>query len=269
MATSVLSPTKLIDLDRYPIDRLRTDAGQALIDRCRADLAATGASQLDGFLQPAGIDRLVSEALSVSGGAFPNTAVHNVYFEDVDETLPEDDARRVMQRASQATVAYDQIPAGAGIRAIYEWAPLLEFVGAALDKRPFYRNADPLGALNLVYYGPGEELGWHFDRAEFVVTLMLQPATSGGDFEYVPNLRSPANENYDAVRRLLLGDPSGVIHMPSRAGTLAFFRGRHSIHRVTPIQGDRLRVNAVLSYAERPDHRLNTLTQELFYGRTA
>ena len=71
------------------------------------------------------------------------------------------------------------------------------------------------------------------------------------------------------MQRLLQGDMTDVIHLPSTAGTLAFFRGRHSIHRVTPIEGDRLRTNAVLSFAEKPDHRLNALTQELFYGRTA
>ena len=98
---------------------------------------------------------------------------------------------------------------------------------------------------------------------------MLQPAASGGDFEYVPNLRNEHEENYPAVRRLLQGDMTNVIHLPSSPGTLAFFRGRHSIHRVTPIVGDRLRTNAVLSFADKPDHRLNELTQELFYGRTA
>lgn len=264
-----ISPSELIDIERYPIDDLASAEGRALVARCRADLGAQGASQLEGFLRPQAVERLVAEALSLTDAAFPNTAVHNVYFEDVDESLPANDARRIMQRASQATVAYDQIPGDAGIRALYEWDPLLEFVAAALDKHPFYRNADPLGALNLVHYREGDELGWHFDRAEFVVTLMLQPASVGGDFEYVPNLRTAAEENYEEVQALLLGDRSRVINMPSQAGTLAFFRGRHSIHRVTPIEGERLRTNAVLSYADRPDSRLNSLTQELFYGRTA
>jgi hypothetical protein len=263
------TPRDLIDADRYPIDDLDSDAGVALVARCRADLDATGACQLEGFLRKDAVDRLVSEALALTDVAFPNEAVHNVYFEEVDQALPEDDPRRMMERASQATVAYDLIPAGAGIRALYEWDPLLQFVGAALGKHPFYRNADPLGALNLVFYSQGDELGWHFDRAEFVVTLMLQPANSGGDFEYVPNLRSEDDENYPAVRRLLQGDMTNVIHLPSTAGTLAFFRGRHSIHRVTPIMGDRVRTNAVLAYAEKPDHRLNELTQKLFYGRIA
>jgi hypothetical protein len=264
-----ISPRDLIDIERYPIDDTDGAAGSALVARCHADLAATGACQLHGFLRVDALDRLVSEALALTDAAFTNEAIHNVYFEDVDATLPEDDPRRMMERASQATVAYDLIPPDAAIRALYEWDPLLHFVGAALGKHPFNRNADPLGALNLVYYKEGDELGWHFDRAEFVVTLMLQAAASGGDFEYVPNLRNEHEENYPAVRRLLQGDMTNVIHLPSSPGTLAFFRGRHSIHRVTPIVGDRLRANAVLSFADKPDQRLNELTQELFYGRTA
>jgi hypothetical protein len=259
----------LVDVDRYPIDDHASPGGRALLARCHADLAATGACQLIGFLRPSAIDQLAEEASSLSDQGFVNEAVHNVYFEDVDDSVPEDDPRRMMQRASQSTVAYDMIPAAAGIRALYEWDEMLEFVGAALGKQPFYRNADPLGALNLVFYKEGDELGWHFDRAEFVVTLMLQPSGQGGDFEYVPNLRTEQDENYPAVGRLLQGDSTDVIHLPSTAGTLAFFRGRHSIHRVTPIVGDVLRTNAVLAFADKPDQQLNELTKRLFYGRTA
>ncbi len=259
----------LVDIDRYPIGDLTSPAGVELVERCRADLAVGGACQLDGFLRPAAVDQLVADALELASGAHRSEATANVYFEDVDDSLPADDPRRVMERASQATIAYDMVPADAAIRALYEWDSLLEFVAAALDKHPFYRNADPLGGLNVVYYEEGDELGWHFDRAEFVVTLMLQPAAVGGDFEYVPNLRTPQDENYPAVGRLLQGDMTDVVHLPSRAGTLAFFRGRHSIHRVTPIVGDVLRINAVLAFADKPDQRLNVLTQQMFYGRTA
>ena len=46
------SCARLVDTDRYPIDDLDSEAGRELIARCRADLAATGACQLDGFLRP-------------------------------------------------------------------------------------------------------------------------------------------------------------------------------------------------------------------------
>jgi hypothetical protein len=40
------------------------------------------------------------------------------------------------------------------------------------------------------------------------------------------------------------------------------------LHRVSPIAGSRPRINSVLTYGEKPDMRLNELTQGLFYGRT-
>ena len=71
------------------------------------------------------------------------------------------------------------------------------------------------------------------------------------------------------IAGVLDGDPAGVIRLPSGPGTLAFFRGQHALHRVTPVTGPHPRINSVLTYGERPDMKLNQLTQKLFYGRTA
>src|SRR3990170_7938778 len=65
------------------------------------------------------------------------------------------------------------------------------------------------------------------------------------------------------------GSRHGVLPFPSAPGTLAFFRGRYSIHRVPPVEGSRPRLNSVLTYAAEPGHKLKPLTQKLFYGRTA
>ena len=40
--------------------------------------------------------------------------------------------------------------------------------------------ADPLACLNVMSYSPADGLGWHFDRAEFTVTLLLRAAGAGG-----------------------------------------------------------------------------------------
>jgi hypothetical protein len=47
---------------------------------------------------------------------------------------------------------------------------------------------------------------------------------------------------------------------------LTLFRGRYSMHRVTPVRGGTRRANAVLAYASTPDHRLTPLNRRLFYG---
>ncbi len=84
---------------------------------------------------------------------------------------------------------------------MYESDALTEFVGAALGVDPIYRQADEIGALTVMTYGPGDELGWHFDNADFVVTLMLQASAAGGAFEYVPMLRTRATTIPRAWRR--------------------------------------------------------------------
>jgi hypothetical protein len=127
--------------------------------------------------------------------------------------------------------------------------------------------ADELGAMNIMYHDPGDELAWHFDNADCAVTLMLQPALGGGVFEFVPMLRTPTDPNPMGVRRLLRGQRDGARTLQGEAGTLALFRGRLSPHRVTVAEGARPRINAVLSYAPVADARLSSSARALFYGR--
>lgn len=67
------------------------------------------------------------------------------------------------------------------------------------------------------------------------LTLMLQPASSGGSFEFCPNLRSADDETTAAVRAVLDGDRRGVIESPLGAGDLQLFHGQNSLHRVTAV----------------------------------
>jgi hypothetical protein len=71
------------------------------------------------------------------------------------------------------------------------------------------------------------------------------------------------------VAAVVDGDRSQVISLDPQPGTLTLFRGRRSLHRVSPVEGGQVRVNAVLAYGDRPGMRLNELTQRLFYGRVA
>ena len=51
-------------------------------------------------------------------------------------------------------------------------------------------------------------------------------------------------------------------------GTLNVFRGKNTLHRVTPIQGARERIIAVFSYFEHPAVRFTDEDNLRFYGRT-
>ena len=258
----------VVDLERYPIDRLDSSAGHDLVARCRSELAATGASDVEGFMRPAAVASVVDWAITAMPDAWWTDTEHNVYFTADDPDLPADDPRRTRVRSAKGGLAYDQIPSDSPLRVAYESDELTAFVGAALGSEVLYRHADELGALNVMYYAEAGGHGWHFDGADAVVTLMLQPPLGGGQFEYVPMLRSADNENLEGVRRLLQGDRSGIRSMSGTAGTLALFRGHHSPHRVTTVTGPRPRIIAVLSYASTPDARLSGHVKQLFHGRT-
>jgi hypothetical protein len=199
--------------------------------------------------------------------AFRTETTHNIEFSGLEAELDATDPLRIQVRSAKSLVAYDQIPARSPLRALYESDELMQFVGAALEVDPIFRQDDELGALNVMSYEPGDELGWHFDNADFAVTLMLQAPEAGGIFEYVPMLRSADDPNPEGVRALLEGDRSRVRTLSPEAGTLALFRGHFSPHRVTPIEGSRPRINAVLSYAQTPDARLTASARRIFFGR--
>ena len=259
----------VIDLKRYPIDDRASSKYQALVQGCRDQLRDRGVAQLDGFLAPAAVSEMVALAGRLAAQAWASDQTHTVYFEPPDNSAGPDHPRALLQHSAKKAIAYDQIPAAAPIRRLYESDDLTAFIAAVLGKPVLYRSADPLDALEIAIFGDGDELGWHFDNSEFSVTVMYQQAEAGGHFDYYPRLRDERDENYPGVQAILHGGSDGVIRLPGSPGTLAVFRGQHALHRVTPVSGPRPRINSVLTYGEHPGMKLNELTQKLFYGRTA
>ena len=269
MTTTSQQYEDAVDLRRYPIHEPGGQACRDLVQDCRDQLRDHGVARLPGFLAPAAVSEMITEAGQLAGQAWASDQSHTVYFEPSDDSAGADHPRALLQHSAKKAIAYDLIPGGAPIRRLYESADLTGFIAAVLGKQVLYRSADPLDALEIAIFGDGDELGWHFDNSEFSVTVMYAEAEAGGHFDYYPRLRGEHDENYAGVRKVLLGDPGGVVRLPSSPGTLAVFRGQHALHRVTPVGGPRPRINSVLSYGERPGMKLNRLTQELFYGRTA
>ena len=256
----------VVELQRYPIG----DLDSPLVAHCRESLRAQGAVKLDGFIRAEAVPQMVEDARAAAEQGYANDATHNAYFDDeIDESLPEDHPRRILVRSAQKAVAMDLLPASFAPRVVYDSDEMLRFVAAVLEKDVLYRSEDPLDGCNMTVYEAGDELGWHFDQSEFSVTMMIQRSETGGDFEYAPLVREPGDERYDDVRDVLLGRSAKVKALASGPGTLAFFRGRYSLHRVPPIGGSTPRMNSVLTYVSEPGHKLSAMAQQLYYGRTS
>jgi len=266
--TSVQTPGDLVDVDRYPVLDLGGPAAAALVASARAQLRATGAVELPGFVTPDGVGALVRDAESLVPRAHHSSGQGTAYLEFPDFSLPAGHPRLRFSDYAVGAVAYDLVPADSPLRAIYEWDPLKDLIEAVLDRGPLHRYADPFGALNLAVMGEGDRLQWHFDQTDFVVSLAVQAARGGGDFEVVPRIRSGDDEHYDDVARVLDGDTSAVVTLPMTPGTLLIFEGRHSLHRVSAVRGPVLRHVGLLAFDTEPGTTGTALLRADRYGRT-
>ena len=258
----------ILDLDRYPIDQLDSDAGHALLNKSRISLEQEGMFTLSGFIRPEARDCILEEVEPVlHRESFTHTRSHNVYFEDQVPGLAADHPALRELCTTNHTVCGDQI-AGSSICRIYEWQPLVEFLARVMGRKRLYLMDDPMAALNVLEYRSGEPaLNWHFDRSEFTTTLLLSAAVRGGEFQYRSALRTANDPNFEGVAALLADDDSEIRTLSMTAGTLCIFRGVETAHRVTPVTGTRSRIVAVLSYYERPDVRFSKAERLGFYGR--
>lgn len=267
-------PATLVDLDRYPVLD-PGGAGAAVVARHARELRDDGVSVLPGFLRPEALPGLVAECDRLAEGSYRQDVQGTPYLELPDaQAWPAGHPRLTWARSCVHTVAYDRFPASSsGLRALFEWDPLLDFVGRILDRRPLYRYADPLGAMNLAVMRVGDELGWHFDQTDFVVSIALQSAEGGGAFENVRRLRwkegGGIDERYDAVAKVLACEsPELVTTVPMVPGTLMLFEGRWSLHRVTPVEGEVARHVALFGYDTAPGTMSSEGLKAVRYGRT-
>jgi hypothetical protein len=260
----------IVDLDRYPIHRLGAAPAARLVAACGASLANTGVCELDGFLLPDAIQRTLDLTQALADRAWASNQGHNVYFEPIPDSAGPEDPLALVQYSAKRAIAYDLLPTDLPLRVLYESSEMTAFVAAALGRDEVFRSADPLDALEIAIFMPGDRLGWHFDNSEFSVTIMLQDADDGGQFDYVRDLRTDDDPNHKGVSRFLRGvAPVVPIRLDPAPGTLSLFHGRLALHRVTPLAGARSRINAVLTYGEDPGMQLTELTRRLFYGRLA
>lgn len=257
----------LIDLERFPLQRLDSDAGRRLVAHCRDELERGGMFTLPGFMRRDVIDAILPELLQkFARESFTHAREHNIYFDDDIAGPPAGHPALAKIKTVNHTLCGDQI--GDALQRIYRWPALTDFLARVMHKPALYPMDDALACANVMAYYEGEGLNWHFDRSEFTTTLLLQPPRQGGEFQYRHALRSARDPNYDGIARLLRGDDERVSTLSLGAGDLNVFKGVDTAHRVTPPVGELARVVTVFTYYETPGKRFSDAENIGFYGRT-
>ncbi|MFD7228995.1 arpA protein [Streptomyces sp. NPDC059881] len=244
---------QVVDTARYPLSELGSAEGQAVVSRARRELAALGCTVLPDFIRPVLRDVLREECSAIAPRAHFDLETVNVYNIAVDAALPQDHpGRRTFQRGN-AFVARDRVPESSLISRLYSNEAFRRFVAECFGLPRLHELADPLSGLVLNVVQPGMEHPWHFDTNEFTVSMLTQEAEDGGVFEYCPNIRSAHDENFADVRDVLDGRGERLLRrLPLHPGDLQLFKGRYSLHRVSPVRGATARHSAIFAYSERP-----------------
>ncbi len=258
---------KLVNLEKYPLDRLDSPAGQRLVAQCIDDLEHEGMFTLKGFMRREVIDEILPDLLQkFKHESFLHRREHNIYFSDDLADIPADHPALARVNTVNHTLCGDQL--AEPLLAIYRWSGLTEFLARIMDIPKLYPMDDPLACANILGYYEGEGLNWHFDRSEFTTTLLLQAPQEGGEFQYRQGLRSEQDPNYEAVARLLRGEDSEIASLKLGAGDLNVFKGKNTAHRVSPPVGNLARLVTVFSYYETPGKVFSDEENLGFYGRT-
>lgn len=254
----------MINTNRYNLkDRV-------LIESCVQQMSTQGVCVLPDFLTPESVQILCQQSDELAPQAFRSTSRATPYLEPTDESFPQGHPRNTVTLSSVEVVAYDQFANDDGLRALYEWDPLLDFIRQCLGLDELFRYADPFGALNLAVMRDGDLLGWHFDMTDFVVSIAIQSSSIGGHFENAEQIRSIDQPNYEKIQNVMNDRaPDLVRTVPMTPGALMLFNGRWSMHRVTPIEGDRPRYVALLAYDTKPGTDSTDTLKMSRYGRLA
>ena len=252
----------IVNYKRHPLDDLK------FREQCKALLNCDGSLVLENFLLPSAISFILEEALAKEKLAYFCINKHNVYLTTQNSGFPAEHPQNLTVNSSKGCITDDQVSINSPLRILYRSNEFQSFLCSVLGEQALYEYEDPLSSINIHYAKEGQELGWHFDNSSFAITLLIQEPKSGGSFEFIRDFRKTENDemNYEGVEKLLQGDiTSNKLNMTS--GSLVLFRGRDAIHRVTPVEGDRIRILSVLAYNSKPGVSLSESARMTFFGR--
>ena len=236
--------------------------------QCKRTLDEDGALVLEGFLKFSAIVAIRNQGINNQHLAYFTATNHNIYLSPSDPEFSSEHPRNREEASTKGCITTDQIPKDSALYTLYNAPEFREFLCAVLDVEELHEYADSLSSINLHYASEGQELGWHFDNSSFAITLMIQTPEEGGSFEYVKDVRNAdqGDMNYALSGKVIDGEiPPKTLSIG--AGSLVLFRGRNSMHRVTPVRGDRARMLVVLAYNTESGISLSESARMTFYGR--
>jgi len=238
------------------------------IKLCKKEIINNSILVLKNFLTKDCLDELILEAKKLENKAFYCSQNHTILLGKYDKSLKLDDPLNIEVKSDKGCVPHDLLNKKSRLNILYRSPKFKKFLKDVLNLNYIYPYADPLSSINYNYYQKSQQLGWHFDNASFAITLMIQSADSGGEFEYVSKGRDFNKNLIDtSYIKKILDTSIKANKVNSEAGTLILFYGRNYLHRVTPVTSKKPRILVTLNYNEEEGTKLSENARLTFFGR--
>ena len=244
----------LVDIATYPLDQPNSVAYKSAVADARSQLQDDGCAVIKKLLRPTAVKIISQEIIERKSNTHFSTSKMNPYFHSTkNPEYPDHHPVNTFIERSSGFIPGDSWDASLAIDILFRSEMLTNFIRDALETQAVHCYADPLAGLTANILDPGQQFAWHFDTNEFAVTAMIDEADDGGLFQYVPLIRTPDNESFERIQKVLDDDCSEVKTLELHAGDLQIFRCRHSLHRVTRVpKTSRPRHAAIFAYTADP-----------------
>ena len=253
----------IIDLNRYPILSLNEVNGRGTLQDCHSQLEKNSLCLLPQFVTKRFISEVLTEIREHNNKAFYREHWRSAF--GASRSLS--GLKSAKTRASMHSIAFDIFPETSKLRSLYESEPFTKFLRKVLKKDKFFKCADQMVGCIVTICRENDELGWHYDPNDGVVTLMLQKSEVGGKFKFAPNSH-PNEEIVNEHEQAIVSGSRYNTHLVDQdAGTLSIFNGSQALHRVTPVGKGQERNMAIFSYSDTPGYVFRDDVKQNFFGR--
>jgi len=253
---------EIINFNKHPLDN------SDYVNLCKNKIIEKSILVLKNFLTKECLNDLILEALDLENKAFYCKQNHTILLGKPNNLLDKNDPLNIEVKSDKGCVPHDLLNKNSKLNKLYNSRLFKNFLKKVLNLKYLYPYSDPLSSINYNYYQNNQQLGWHFDNASFAITLMIQSAEIGGEFEYVRKGRDYNKKFIDKTYiSKIINSTIKPNQIKAEAGTLVLFYGRNYLHRVTPVRSTKPRILVTLNYNEEEGIELSENARLTFFGR--
>ncbi len=253
---------EIINFNKHPLDNSN------YVNLCKNKIIEKSILVLKNFLTKECLNDLILEALDLENKAFYCKQNHTILLGKPNNLLDKNDPLNIEVKSDKGCVPHDLLKKNSKLNKLYNSRLFKNFLKKVLNLKYLYPYSDPLSSINYNYYQNTQQLGWHFDNASFAITLMIQSAEIGGEFEYVRKGRDYNKKFIDkSYISKIINSTIKPNQIKAEAGTLVLFYGRNYLHRVTPVRSTKPRILVTLNYNEEEGVELSENARLTFFGR--